>query len=955
VKEAKHSQVDAGKVMNLARFWPALFLVVAIAIFFNKMLFSNLIRARGDAYVYFYPYWQAAAEALQQGRIPLWNNDLFMGAPFLANSQVGTFYPLNWPLWLLLPTPYAVNASIVLHLLIASSGAYVAGRRCLSLSRSAAVTSALMFSLGGYLTAQIEHVNQLQGLAWLPWFFVVSCAWLTGPRNQVTLVTTTMFLGLLLALQLLAGHFQTVFITVFGVAIWLFASMVVAARVPGEWMNRGAARARDLAVRVLPFVLGAALALLVASIQLAPALELTGLSSRQGGLPANEVLSFSLHPLLLTRSLLPTYGQTLFSEYMALLPLTAILLALLGGWQWRTRPGVVPVAVVAVAGLLLAFGVFNPGYHLLARLPIFNLFRVPARWLALYALGMALLVGVGWDAIINRNDSLDEGRGASQVRKPLLLGVAVLAALMMWGLLSVPLARYVPIGGEATVEPPIALTWVGWVAELVLAYALIVALARRGISRRVRSLLLLAFLLLALFFATRTLPYDNLTTPEAFFDLRPPVARLRAMNTCIEINAGCAAPADRLLSLSDIFFDVGDQPELDAIYSDQLSAIAQYDNTIAVKQQEVLEPNLPMLYGLPSVDGFDGGILPLRNFTMLSRLILPNGEETTDGRLRENLDAIPDSRWLDLFNARYLITDKVADAWLEGVFFDLQHPVQLLEGGQAAVVGRVPSFEADQLWIVANGSAGQAEIVTNSGDTWRLKPSVSEGDVLMFDFPRPAVAQSVRLIPCGHSGDAEPVCPEAWRVKGLSLVDSRDETFQPLVLGDYRLIYSGDVKIYENLDVLPRAFIVHDWEFHEEASGALEAMQLDTFDPARKAVLVGEGPPPLATSGRADVDFLSYRAEGFSVRTVSDIAGVLIVTDAHYPGWEAKLDGEPTEIYLADGNFRGVFVPAGEHDVVFSYEPASFRIGLALSALGLILLLVLAVVVLRSKHGPNKS
>jgi hypothetical protein len=162
---------------RISRLWPLLIFGGLLLLFFRKMAFSNLILARGDTFLYFYPYWQAAAEALSDGRLPLWNPHLFMGAPFLANSQVGFFYPLNWPLWLLLPTPYAVSGSILLHLLIAGMGTYLAGRRWLGLERWPALLTAVLFGLGGYLTAQVEHVNQLQGLAWLPWFLVVISGW----------------------------------------------------------------------------------------------------------------------------------------------------------------------------------------------------------------------------------------------------------------------------------------------------------------------------------------------------------------------------------------------------------------------------------------------------------------------------------------------------------------------------------------------------------------------------------------------------------------------------------------------------------------------------------------------------------------------------------------------------------------------------------------------------------
>src|SRR5690606_23220112 len=134
-------------------------LLALLLLFFHKMAFSNLILARGDIFLYFYPYWQAAADALHHGRVPLWNPHLFMGSPLLANSQMGFFYPLNWPLWYLFDVPYALSASILLHLLLAAWGCYAAARLMWRLGRPAAGVTAVLFALGGYVTAQVEHIN----------------------------------------------------------------------------------------------------------------------------------------------------------------------------------------------------------------------------------------------------------------------------------------------------------------------------------------------------------------------------------------------------------------------------------------------------------------------------------------------------------------------------------------------------------------------------------------------------------------------------------------------------------------------------------------------------------------------------------------------------------------------------------------------------------------------------
>ena len=912
-------------------------LAALILFFFMRLAFSNLILARGDTFLYFFPYWTAAAEALRGGRLPLWNPNIFMGAPLLANSQVGFYYPLNWPVWLLFTTPYAVSASILIHVLIAAGGTYLAGRRALGLERGAALLAAAMFALGGYLTAQVEHVNQLQGLAWLPWFFAVLPSLVDPPptgRSWRDTLRPVLAIGGLFALQLLAGHTQTAFISGVAVALW------VAFRVFPNLT--GFPKPVRFGAIVRPFAaLAAAVALaaVLAAAQLLPTLELAGQSTRQGGLSLNEVLSFSWHPLHLTRALLPSYDQALFSEYVAFLPLTALALAVVGAWGWRRDRAVRPWVALVVITFILALGRFTPIYYLLGRLPGFDLFRAPARWLAVAALGLALLAGYGWQrlrAYATAGYPTDAARRAARAEllRPLIVAAVGLAQLIVWGYAAGWVARVVPTGAEAPYTPPALLTLLGWLIEFVLASLLLWVILTARADRAAPATRDLAVLTLAvLWLGSRGLPYNQLTTPEAYFDLRPPQARLMSLATCRVPARACATPPDRFLSLSGILFDPGDLAEIEGMYADQLDAAAIYDYVVAVKHKEVLSPNLSLVGGLPAIDGFDGGILPLRSYGATMGLILPEGSATTDGRLREYLTAAPEARWLSLFNGRYLVTDKTGDAWREGVYFDRQHPVTV----RTAVPVAAPDFEATELWLLADSPPPEIEITTE-GQVWRATPELwIAPDVYRVVLPQPASVETLTLLPCAAG-------PEACGLDALTLVDSRDGAFLPLSLPPYRLIFSGDVKIYENGDAQPRAFLVHDWQWAADGAAAVAAMRAESFDPRKSAVVVGAGDAVVGGDGGPGAATITqYTAESVLIQARSDRDSLLILTDAHYPGWEATVDGTPAVIEQVDGMFRGLFLPAGEHEVAFHYRPRSVRLGLALSLLGLGLALAATV------------
>jgi hypothetical protein len=168
------------------------------------------------------------------------------------------------------------------------------------------------------------------------------------------------------------------------------------------------------------------------------------------------------------------------------------------------------------------------------------------------------------------------------------------------------------------------------------------------------------------------------------------------------------------------------------------------------------------------------------------------------------------------------------------------------------------------------------------------------------------------------------------------------------VPGNYRLIHSGDVKIYENLDVLPRAYLVANWQWQPGVSATVMTMQAKDFVVGETAVFISnpvrENHFSKQQPGTANITH--DEPERVVVQTNSRTDVVLVLSDAYYPGWLATIDGEATAVYQTNAYFRGIILPAGQHEVIFTFAPDSLRIGRLLSFIGLFLWLVLLVIVL---------
>jgi uncharacterized membrane protein YfhO len=124
----------------------------------------------------------------------------------------------------------------------------------------------------------------------------------------------------------------------------------------------------------------------------------------------------------------------------------------------------------------------------------------------------------------------------------------------------------------------------------------------------------------------------------------------------------------------------------------------------------------------------------------------------------------------------------------------------------------------------------------------------------------------------------------------------------------------------------------------EDETAQLARVKDPSFNPEREVVLtkpISQEASRSKSASASRVEWLSKRTNTFELNVTANEPGILVISQIDYPGWKATVDGQPTDIVRANYALPAIFVPEGEHRVIFSFQPVSFRIGLLLSAISL--------------------
>ncbi len=156
-------------------------------------------------------------------------------------------------------------------------------------------------------------------------------------------------------------------------------------------------------------------------------------------------------------------------------------------------------------------------------------------------------------------------------------------------------------------------------------------------------------------------------------------------------------------------------------------------------------------------------------------------------------------------------------------------------------------------------------------------------------------------------------------------------------------LYTSDtMNIYRLGKSAPRAYLAAAVKPVETAS-ILDDETLPDFDRSQEVLvekadmesLTGNYPLEAKDNINSHIAIAAYHDNSVVIEVDTDHAGIVVLHDLYYPGWQVTVDGSLKPLIKANILFRGVEVSEGHHIVEFSFHPFSLENLMAAAHAGL--------------------
>ncbi|NOX60887.1 MAG: YfhO family protein, partial [Chloroflexi bacterium] len=825
-----------------------------------------------------YPWKQLIRKAIREGELPLWNPYLFTGIPFLAAGQHSALYPFSI-LYYVLPLAMAYGVFTWLTLALAGMSMYVFAR-ILRVGRGGALFAAIAYMFSGFFVSSVVFPMMIAAAAWLPLLLAIieMVVRKQEEKGNAPFVPVAYIVAgaAVLGMIVLAGHVEITYYTL------LVAAMYSLWRLFGVWRRVGVWRpiARIGGWLLFMVVTG----MLLASVQLLPLYELVSKNFREGSASYSQVVNWAWP----NRQILTFFIPDIFGN-----PAHHTI----RDW-WTGETYNVWLNAFGQETRTVFWGVKN--------------YVEGANYLGILTLVLAAAAFLDVGGRLRGGAVRQPADRPGWVRPPtgrfFVVGFALLAALSLAFAFGTPLYALLFYGLPGYRQLHSAFRW-------VFPYTMAMAmLAGFGFDR----------LQLAVegghigrLGGRRRLP--RLTFPDS--------AHLAGWGLAL---AGAAVLFMLLLSRiwPDPFIAFGHR----VVNGSDLAQAVFADGALfwSYEAGRLLQFGF-MLLG-------SGAVLLLALSALGQRQLIGPVNRYAVEQARAD-QAFTWSVGLRVWQAAALAL-VLLDLWLIGFIFNPRVDPALLDFSPPASTWLEQHRTPDQPWRFTTYQLPEEQKTYNANlGMYHWLEDVRGYDSIIpkqyADYMAQLQTQGDllynRIAPI-YAPNLPALDDPLFDLLGVRYV----VTTQEIPNEGYRLVYDDEVRIYENLDALPRAMFVPQ----AVAANRDNLWEVIRSQDLRQVVVVeSDEPLPEPVFGRKrDVRVRSYGLNDVEIELDVDAPGWLVLNDAYFPGWRAYIrplaavdEGEGVAeaeltIYRANGNFRAVYVPsAGWQAVRFHYTPMSFK------------------------------
>lgn len=395
---------------------PVIIFIATTLIFFGPQLFGNSFFWE-DFVEYIYPTQTFAAREFANGSIPFWNPYAFGGMPFLADLQVGFFYPFNRILNLFLNSEgnlsiWFIQFIAILHFFFAQLNYYLFARY-LKISSLGSIIGAIAYSFSFPLVLHVIHPMIVFHLAWFPLIFLFLKKSLDFGSIRHGAIA-----GLVFGFTMLSGHPQ----------ITLYFAFILGLYYIWHLISKTFDKSEESKLNINSLIGGLSVFIIAVGIfmiQFLPSNEMAKHSARavtNYEKSAENSLQFKQVWTLLIPKILGYYEADSQTDYPVFLQdeYDGKISQVKNNYYWETAMyfGFLPLllgifgifslkkdsfkwflVVIIIFGFLYALGKYFPLHKLFSYLPFFSTFRNPVRMFTFSMFGLILFAGFGFDAI----------------------------------------------------------------------------------------------------------------------------------------------------------------------------------------------------------------------------------------------------------------------------------------------------------------------------------------------------------------------------------------------------------------------------------------------------------------------------------------------------------------------------------------------------------------------------